>query len=147
MKFGIGQAVPRTEDARLLTGGGRYTDDVSLPGQTYAAFVRSPHAFAAIGTIDSADALAQPGVLAVYTVADLDAEGVGMIPCQAVLKQRDGSRYVRTPRPALARGLVRHVGDPVAMVVAETLEAAREAAELVMVDYEDREPVTGTPRR
>ncbi|MBF5096162.1 xanthine dehydrogenase family protein molybdopterin-binding subunit, partial [Azospirillum sp. INR13] len=104
MKFGIGQAVPRTEDARLLTGGGRYTDDVSLPGQAYAAFVRSPHAFAAIGSVDASDALAQPGVLAVYTVADLDAENVGMIPCQAVLKQRDGSNYVRTPRPALARG-------------------------------------------
>ena len=144
MKFGIGQAVPRTEDARLLTGGGRYTDDVSLPGQAYAAFVRSPHAFAAIGSVDASDALAQPGVLAVYTVADLDAENIGMIPCQAVLKQRDGSNYVRTPRPALARGVVRHVGDPVAMVVAETLEAAREAAELVMVDYEDRDSVTGT---
>ncbi|QCG98757.1 xanthine dehydrogenase family protein molybdopterin-binding subunit [Azospirillum sp. TSA2s] len=144
MKFGIGQAVPRTEDARLLTGGGRYTDDVSFPGQAYAAFVRSPRAFAAIGAIDTSDALAQPGVLAVYTIADLDAENVGMIPCQAVLKQRDGSNYVRTPRPALVRGFARHVGDPVAMVVAETLEAAREAAELVMVDYEDREPVTGT---
>ena len=68
MKFGIGQAVPRTEDARLLTGGGRYTDDVSLPGQAYAAFVRSPHAFAAIGAIDSSEALAQPGVLAVNLV-------------------------------------------------------------------------------
>ena len=144
MKFGIGQAVPRTEDARLLTGGGRYTDDVSLSGQAYAAFVRSPHAFAAIGSVDASDALAQPGVLAVYTVADLDAENIGMISCQAVLKQRDGSNYVRTPRPALARGVVRHVGDPVAMVVAETLEAAREAAELVMVDYEDRDSVTGT---
>lgn len=144
MKFGIGQAVPRTEDARLLTGGGRYTDDVSLPGQAYAAFVRSPHAFAAIGAVDASEALAQPGVLAVYTVADLDAEKIGMIPCQAALKQRDGSNYVDTPRPALARGFVRHVGDPVAMVVAETLEAAREAAELVMVDYEDRQSVTGT---
>lgn len=144
MKFGIGQAVPRTEDARLLTGGGRYTDDVSLPGQAYAAFVRSPHAFAAIGAVDASEALAQPGVLAVYTVADLDTEKIGMIPCQAALKQRDGSDYVQTPRPALARGFARHVGDPVAMVVAETLEAAREAAELVMIDYEDRQSVTGT---
>ncbi|SMH59048.1 xanthine dehydrogenase family protein molybdopterin-binding subunit [Azospirillum agricola] len=144
MKFGIGQAVPRTEDARLLTGGGRYTDDVTLPGQTFAVFVRSPHAFAAIGAIDTADAVAVPGVLAVYTVADLDAAGVGPIPCNSDLKQRDGSPYVRTPRPALARGFVRHVGDPVALVVAETLEAARDAAELVMVDYDDRPAVTGT---
>ncbi|CAO3419453.1 xanthine dehydrogenase family protein molybdopterin-binding subunit [Azospirillum doebereinerae] len=144
MKFGIGQAVPRTEDARLLLGNGRYTDDVSLPGQTHAVFVRSPHAFAAIGAIDTADALAVPGVLAVYTVADLDAENIGPIPCNSDLTQRDGSPYVRTPRPALARGFVRHVGDPVAMVVALTLDAARDAAELVMVDYGDRPSVTGT---
>jgi aerobic carbon-monoxide dehydrogenase large subunit len=144
MKFGIGQAVPRTEDARLLTGGGRYTDDVSLPGQTYASFVRSPHAFAAIGSIDAADALAVPGVLAVYTVADLDADGLGPLPCLSGLKQRDGSPYVGTPHPALCKDFARHVGDPVAMVVAETPEAARDGAELVMVDYSDRESVTGT---
>ena len=144
MKFGIGQPVPRTEDARLLTGGGRYTDDVSLPGQSYAVFVRSPYAHAAIRGIDSADAASQPGVLAVFTVEDLEADGIGPIPCQAVLKQRDGSPYVAPPRPALAKGRVRHVGDPVAVVVAETLDAARDAAELVMVDYDDLPSVTGT---
>ncbi|AWK90091.1 xanthine dehydrogenase family protein molybdopterin-binding subunit [Azospirillum thermophilum] len=143
-KFGIGQAVTRTEDARLLTGGGRYTDDISLPGQAYAVFVRSPYAFAAIRGVDGADALAQPGVLGLYTVADLDAAGIGMLPCLSGLKQRDGSPYVATPRPALARGFVRHVGDPVAVLVAESLDAARDAAELVMVDYEERTPVTGT---
>jgi len=144
MKFGIGQPVPRTEDARLLTGGGRYTDDVSLPGQAYAVFVRSPYAHAAIRGIDSADAASQPGVLAVFTVEDLEADGIGPIPCQAMLKQRDGSPYVAPPRPALAKGRARHVGDPVAVVVAETLDAARDAAELVMVDYDDLPSVTGT---
>ncbi|MCW2237234.1 carbon-monoxide dehydrogenase large subunit [Azospirillum canadense] len=144
MKFGIGQPVPRTEDARLLTGGGRYTDDVSLPGQTFAAFVRSPYAHAAIRGIDSADAAGQPGVLGVFTGDDLEAEGIGPIPCNAALKQRDGSDYVAPPRPALAKGRVRHVGDPVAVVVAETPEAARDAAELVMVDYDDLPSVTGT---
>ncbi|MBP2296912.1 carbon-monoxide dehydrogenase large subunit [Azospirillum rugosum] len=144
MKFGIGQPVPRTEDARLLTGGGRYTDDVSLPGQTFAAFVRSPYAHAVIRGIDSADAAGQPGVLGVFTVDDLETEGIGPIPCNAALKQRDGSSYVSPPRPALAKGRVRHVGDPVAVVVAETPEAARDAAELVMVDYDDLPSVTGT---
>ncbi len=144
MKFGIGQPVPRTEDARLLTGGGRYTDDVSLPGQTFAAFVRSPYAHAAIRGIDSADAAGQPGVLGVFTVDDLEAEGIGPIPCNAALKSRDGSDYVAPPRPALAKGRARHVGDPVAVVVAETPEAARDAAELVMVDYDDLPSVTGT---
>ncbi|HEY0835336.1 MAG TPA: xanthine dehydrogenase family protein molybdopterin-binding subunit [Azospirillum sp.] len=143
-KFGIGQAVPRTEDARLLTGRGRYTDDVSLPGQTYAVFVRSPHAHADIRGVDADAARQAPGVLAVYTVADLDADGLGPIPCQFSLKNRDGSPYRTTPRPALARGRVRHVGDPVAVVVAETLDQARDGAELVMVDYDDRPAVTGT---
>jgi len=143
-KFGIGQPVPRTEDARLLTGRGRYTDDVSLPGQTYAAFVRSPHAHADIRGVDADAARQAPGVLAVFTVEDLDADGLGPIPCQFALKSRDGSPYRTTPRPALARGRVRHVGDPVAVVVAETLDQARDAAELVMVDYDDRAAVTGT---
>ena len=143
-KFGIGQAVPRTEDARLLTGGGRYTDDVTMPGQTYAVFVRSPYAHAAIRGIDPADAAGQPGVLGVFTVADLEADGIAPLPCMAGLKQRDGSPYVAPPRPALAKGRVRHVGDPVAVVVAETLEAARDAAELVMVDYDDLPSITGT---
>uniref|UniRef100_UPI003D71A19F xanthine dehydrogenase family protein molybdopterin-binding subunit n=1 Tax=Azospirillum sp. TaxID=34012 RepID=UPI003D71A19F len=143
-KFGIGQAVPRTEDARLLTGGGRYTDDVSLPGQTHAVFVRSPHAHAAIRGIDADEARALPGVLGVFTVDDLDADGVGPIRCQSPLKNRDGSHYKAPQRPALARGRVRHVGDAVAVVVAETLDAARDAAELVMVDYDELPAVTDT---
>ncbi len=143
-KFGIGQAVSRTEDARLLTGGGRYTDDVSLPGQTHAVFVRSPHAHAVIQNIDTNQARTAPGVLAVYTVADLDAAGIGGIPCLSGLKNRDGSAYKAPPRPALARGRVRHVGDPVAVVIAETLDTARDAAEGVMVDYAERPSVTDT---
>ncbi|MGQ9371882.1 xanthine dehydrogenase family protein molybdopterin-binding subunit [Azospirillum sp. ST 5-10] len=142
-KFGIGQAVPRTEDPRLLTGRGRYTDDVSLPGQTWAAFVRSPHADALVHGVDTAEAAAAPGVLGVFTIADLDADGIGAIPCQATVRNRDGSAMATPPRPVLARDRVRHVGEAVAMVVAESLDAARDAAELVMVDYEDRPAVTG----
>lgn len=144
MKFGVGQPVPRTEDARLLTGGGRYTDDQNRPGQLHAAFVRSPHAAAKIVSIDADAAREMPGVAAVYTVADLDAAGVGPLPCLFALKNRDGSPYVAPPRPALARGAVRHVGDPVAMVVAESLWQARDAAEAVFVDYADRPSTADT---
>lgn len=144
IKFGIGQPVPRTEDARLLTGGGRYTDDQNQPKQLYAAFVRSPHAHAEITVVETADAAAMPGVVAVYTVADLDAAGVGPLPCLFPLKNRDGSPYVAPPRPALARDRVRHVGDPVAMVVAESLWQARDAAEAVFVDYADLPSITDT---
>ncbi|WP_029010476.1 xanthine dehydrogenase family protein molybdopterin-binding subunit [Azospirillum halopraeferens] len=143
MKFGIGQAVPRTEDPRLLTGRGRYTDDVAPAGQTRAVFVRSPHAHAEIRAIDTAEAAAMPGVLGVFTIADLDADGIGGIPCQAALKNRDGSTLATEPRPVLARGRVRHVGEAVALVVAGTEDAARDAAERVMVDYDDLPAVTG----
>lgn len=141
-KFGIGQAVPRTEDARLLTGHGRYTDDVSLPGTAFAVFVRSPHAHALVKGVDAEEARALPGVLGVFTVADLDAEQIGPIPCLVRPQNRDGSESVSPVRPALARERVRHVGDAVAMVVAETEEAARDAAERVIVEYEDLPSVT-----
>ncbi len=144
MKFGMGQAVPRTEDARLLTGGGQYTDDVNLPGQLHAHVLRSPHAHAAIRGIDTAAAKAAPGVVAVYTVADLDADGIGDVPCNVPLKQKDGSLLKVPPHPALARGAVKFVGDAVAFVVAETLEQARDAAELVEVDYDPLPAVAGT---
>ena len=103
-KFGIGQAVPRTEDARLLTGRGRYTDDISLPGQTYAYVLRSPQAHAEIVSIDLEEARNAPGVLAIYTVEDLEAAGIQNIPCNVPLVQKDGSPLVTPPRPALARG-------------------------------------------
>lgn len=135
-KFGMGQPATRYEDQRLLTGQGRYIDDVNLEGQLWGWAVRSPHAHARITELDVEAARSAPGVRAVYTVEDLDAAGVGDLPCLYNLTQSDGSPLVTPPRPALARERVRHVGDPVAFVVAETRDQAQEAADLVMVDYE-----------
>ncbi len=134
-RFGVGQAIVRLEDERLLTGGGRYTDDVNPAGQAAAVFVRSPHAHAEIRAVRTDAARAMPGVLAVLTVDDLDAAGMGNLPCRAPTRNRDGQPVYVPPRPPLARGRVRHVGDPVACVVAATLPEAREAAEAVEVDY------------
>lgn len=135
-KFGQSQPVRRVEDQRFITGKGRYTDDISLPGQVYGVMLRSPHAHAKILKIDTAAAQAAPGVLAVYTHADLKAANVGDLPCTIPLKNRDGSMRADPPRPALADGMVRHVGDPVAFVVAETSAQARDAAEMIEVDYD-----------
>jgi carbon-monoxide dehydrogenase large subunit len=142
MKFGLSQPMRRVEDPRLLRGNGRYTDDISLPGQAHGVVVRSPHAHAAITGIDKAPALAVPGVLAVFTGADLRAMGLGDVPCAIPLKNRDGSDRAETPRPALAVGRVRHVGDPVAFVVAETPQAAKDGAEALAVDYDVLPAVT-----
>jgi len=136
-KFGIGQAVTRVEDQRLLTGSGRYTDDIRIPNEAVAYVVRSPHAHAEIASLDTAAAVAAPGVVAVYTEADVAADDLGDLPCLAPANNRDGSPRGDTPRPLLARGRVRHVGDPVALVVAETLNQAKDAAELVEIDYDD----------
>jgi len=135
-QFGIGQAVRRKEDVRFITGAGRYVDDETHPGQVYAAFVRSPHAHARIARVDIAAAKRVPGVLAVYTSADVKAAKLGTIKCVAPLKNRDGSNYFNPGRPLLAEGKVRHVGDPVALVIAESLAAAKDAAELVEVAYD-----------
>ena len=135
-KFGVGQAVARTEDPRLLRGQGRYTVDVTLPNQAHAIVVRSPHANARITAIDVADAAAAPGVLAVMTGADAVAAGIKPIPCKAPITNRDGTSRKDFLRPVLAVDQVRHVGDTVALVVAETVAQARDAAELVTVDYE-----------
>ena len=132
-KFGLSQPLRRIEDPRLLKGGGRYTDDIDLPGQGYGYVLRSPHAAATITGIDTAAAKAMPGVLGVFTHADI-AE-LGDLPCAVPLKNRDGSPRANTPRPALANGQVRHVGDPVAFVVAETSKQARDAAEAIEVGY------------
>ena len=142
MKFGIGQPVQRKEDPILVRGEGRYTDDVRLPGQAYAAFVRSPYAHGGIQGIDVEAAGAMPGVLAVYTAADLAAAGLG--PLQAVLefKNRDGTPMTQPPRPALPSDRVRYVGEPVACVVAETPAQARDAAEAVALDIEVLPAVT-----
>ncbi|MGH7304444.1 MAG: xanthine dehydrogenase family protein molybdopterin-binding subunit [Candidatus Rokuibacteriota bacterium] len=143
-KFGVGQSVRRIEDPRLLQGFGRYSDDVNLPHQAYAVVVRSPHAHAAIRSIDSSAARNARGVLAVLTGADLAADRIGELPTDRSRKRRDGSPAFTTPRPALIRDRVRHVGDPVALVVAETTEQAVDAAELVAVDYEPLPAVAAT---
>ena len=135
-KFGIGQSARRLEDPHLVQGLGRYSDDVTLPRQTYGVVVRSPHAHARVRSVDVRHARSAPGVLAVLTGADLVADGIGDLPTDKNRKRRDGSPAFPTPRPALARDRVRHVGDPVAFVVAETVAQAVDAAELVRVEYE-----------
>ena len=135
-KFGMAQPVRRVEDPRLLIGSGRYTDDIVLPNEAFGIVLRSPHAAARIVSIDTAAAAALDGVLAIYTSADLVKDGIGGLPCAIPLKNRDGSARAEVPHPVLADGQVRHVGDPVAFIVAETHQAARDAAEAVMVDYE-----------
>jgi carbon-monoxide dehydrogenase large subunit len=145
-KFGVGQALRRVEDQRLLIGEGRYCDDVTLPGQAVAVLLRSPHAHAELGAIDTAEARAAPGVLGVFTAQDLAAEEIGDIPCLAPVRGKGGSRTIQPPKPVLARGRVRHVGDPVAVVVAETRAQALDAAELVAVDYADLPAVVGSTR-
>src|SRR5438105_3458339 len=135
-QFGIGQPVRRVEDRRFITGHGAYVDDISRPREAYAFMLRSPHAHARVAGIDAGSALATPGVLAVFTGEDLARDGIGDIPCVSAVSNRDGTQSVLPPHPAIARERVRHVGDTVAMVVAETAAAARDAAELIAVDYE-----------
>jgi aerobic carbon-monoxide dehydrogenase large subunit len=135
-QFGIGQPVRRVEDWRFLTGHGHYVDNQALPQQTHAFMLRSPHAHARIRAIDTAAAAADSGVIAVLTGEDLARDGLGSSPCLIPLINRDGSPAPLPGRPALVRDRTRHVGDTVAMVVAETLGAARDAAELIEVDYE-----------
>ena len=136
-EFGIGQPIRRKEDVRLLTGKGRYADDVNVDGQLWAAFLRSPHAHARIVSIDASDAQAAPGVVAVFTGADLTADGIGTLGCEAAIQSLDGRPMFRTARPALATGRVRFVGEAVAMVVAATLNQARDASERIAVEYEE----------
>ena len=135
-KFGIGQPATRIEDNRFLSGQGSYVEDINIKGQSYAAFVRSPHAHATISSINISEANSLPGVLGIFTVEDLKADGIGNLPCAAPAMNKDGTPCVMPPRPALAEGRVRHVGDAVAVVVAETREQALDAAEQVWVEYE-----------
>ncbi len=141
-RFAIGQPVPRSEDPVLLRGEGRYCDDISLPGQAYAVILRSPHAHGVIRGIDGAAARALPGVLAVYTAADLAKGGIGPLPPRQVMNNRDGTPMKSPVRYALATDKVRHVGEAVAAVVAETLAAAKDAAEAVVVDIDPLPAVT-----
>ncbi len=129
---GIGAPVRRKEDFRFLTGKGNYVDDINRPNQTYAYILRSPHAHAALGKIDTAKAKAAPGVIAIFTGEDIK---VGSLPCGWVVKFKDGSPQHEPPHPVLAQGKVRHVGDPVAVVIADTKAQAKDAAELIAVDY------------
>lgn len=142
MKYGIGQPVTRSEDPKLLRGEGNYTDDVNLDGQAYGVMVRSPYAHGTLNGIDSTEASAAPGVLAILTGEDLDAAGLGTMKCGLPLKGRDGSPIAYVPRPALATDKVRYVGDPVAIVIAETATQARDAAELVELDIDPLPAVT-----
>jgi len=144
-KFGIGDSVRRVEDPRLLRGNGRYTDDTKLSGPAARLYVlRSPHAHADIKRIDTGAAKKAPGVLLIYTGQDVKQADFGDVPCLVPLANRDGSPRGETPRPMLALDRVRHVGDAVALVVAETLEQAKDAAELIEVDYVPRPHVVGT---
>jgi len=138
--FGIGEPVRRTEDPKLLRGQGRYTDDVNLEGQAYAVMVRSPHAHGILKGIDAAEALAMPGVLAVYTGADL--ADYGGIKCPVSLPDRHGKPMLAPRRPALPTDRIRFAGEAVAYVVAETALQARDAAELVLLDIEPLPAVT-----
>jgi carbon-monoxide dehydrogenase large subunit len=143
-EFGIGQSVKRFEDVRLLKGGGRYQGDVNLPGQAHMVVVRSPHAHARIRGIDAKAALAAPGVVAVLTGADLAQDKLGTMRMTLKRKRPDGSPMFTSPHLGLTPERVRYVGDPVALVIAETAAQAEDAAELVDVDYEPLPSVTAT---
>jgi carbon-monoxide dehydrogenase large subunit len=133
---GIGAAVRRKEDFRFITGKGQYTDDISRPGQTYIHFVRSPHAHAKIKKIDATAAKGMPGVVAVLTGADLAADKIGNLICGWAITSKDGTPMKMSAHPAIANEKANHVGDAVAVVVAETLAQAKDAGEKLVIDYE-----------
>ena len=136
----IGESLRRKEDVRFLTGAGNYTDDVDQANQKYAVFVRSPHAHARVKGVDTAAAAAMPGVAGVFSGKDIEGK-MGGLPCGWLISNPDGSPMKEPPHPILAIGKVRYVGDHVAMVVADTLQQAKDAAEAVQVDYEELAPV------
>src|SRR5215213_1100676 len=131
----IGQPVRRREDYRFLTGQGTYTDDINRPGQVYAYILRSPHANARINSIDTRAAASASGVVAVFTGKDMAAEEIGGLPCGWLVHSKDGTPMAEPPHPVLAVERVRHVGDPVSVVIAESLGQARDAAEQINIDY------------
>src|SRR5215470_10041236 len=141
-RFAIGQPVPRSEDPVLVSGKGRFTDDVDFPGQAYAVIVRSAYAHGIIRNIDTAAARPMPGVLGVYTAADLGAAGIGPLPPRQVMNNRDGTPMLSPTRHALATDKVRYVGEAIAAVVAETVAEAKDAAETVAADIEPLPAVT-----
>jgi carbon-monoxide dehydrogenase large subunit len=133
---GIGASVRRKEDHRFITGKGRYTDDINRPGQAHAYFLRSPHAHAKIKSLDVGEAKSKPGVVAILTGDDIAADKVGGLICGWMIHSKDGTPMKAGPHPALAQGKVRYVGDHVAVVIAETLGEAKDAAEAIRIDYE-----------
>jgi carbon-monoxide dehydrogenase large subunit len=135
-QFGIGQSVRRVEDTRFLTGHGRYLEDIRLEGEAVAVFVRSPHAHAVIRAIDAGTAAAMPGVVGVFTGADLEADRLGGLPVIMTVRGKGGTTQVTPRHPAMPVGRARHVGDPIAVVIAESRERAEEAADAIVVDYE-----------
>ncbi len=139
---GIGAPLRRVEDRRFLLGRGRFVADIDLPGALTCVIVRSPHAHARLCAIDTTAALASPGVVAVFTGADMAADGMERMRPLWVLRSRDGSPMAEPPRYALARDVVRHVGEPVAVVIADSLLQAADAAEQLAVDYEPLAAVT-----
>jgi carbon-monoxide dehydrogenase large subunit len=141
-KFAVGQPVPRNEDPTLLRGEGRYTDDLNLPGQAYAVMVRSGYAHGAINGIDTEEARGMPGVLGIFTGPDLTAAGIKNMPLGMPIPTRDGSPPHRPASPVLTSDKVRYVGDPIAIVVAETAVQAKDAAEAVFVDIDALPAVT-----
>ncbi len=143
---GVGASVRRLEDPRFLTGRGNYTDDFKRPNMTHLVHVRSPYPHALVKGIDASAALAAPGVVAVLTGADMEADKVGSLPCGWQIHSKDGSPMKEPGHFPLARGRVRYVGDAVAVVIAETKDQARDAAELVVVDYEELPAVTASTR-
>src|SRR5215468_6381824 len=145
----VGSSIKRREDPRFITGKGNYTDDLKLPGMTHAVFVRSPHAHAGIRKIDTARALKHPGVVAVFTGKDMT--GVNSLPCGWDLrKEKNIPGVVQdlaiVPHMPLTSDAARHVGDPVAVVIADSRQAALDAAELVAVDWDVKPSVTATAR-
>lgn len=138
----IGDAVLRKEDRKFLLGQGRFVDDIHLPGELHAVFVRSPHAHADISALDVTAALALPGIVSILTGADMEADGLGEIPFMWVMNNSDGSPMNQPKRWGLARDRVRHVGEPVAVVIGDSAAAATDAADAVAVDYSPRPAVT-----
>src|ERR1700709_2166080 len=136
MKFGVGQSVKRTEDIRFITGQGQYTDDLHFDNQTFACFHRSVQAHARILSIDVSAAKAAPGGVDVLTYEDIEAFGAGPMPLMAPVKNRDGSSTRISDKPILAKDKITFTGEAIAMVIAETYAQAKDAAELVAVDYE-----------
>ena len=133
--FGIGEAVKRKEDVRFLTGKGKYTDDMNRPDQTYVYFLRSPVAHATLNSINTDAASGAPGVVRIFTGQDIVDAGLGGVPCGWGMTDKHGEPQKEPPHPILAHGKVRHVGDPIAAIVADTIQQARDAAELIEIDY------------